>query len=51
MRTANALGSETCRFLEPYTLVEIIFLAISMPAAARLRVIEALAKHRRGMMK
>ena len=33
MHTANALGSETYRFLEPYTLVGIIFLAISLPAA------------------
>lgn len=49
--TANALGSETYRLLESYTLVGIIFLAISLPAAARLRVFEAWTKHRLGMTK
>ena len=51
VHTANALGSETCRFLEPYTLVGIIFLAVSLPAAAGLRVFEAWTKRRPGMTK
>ena len=34
MHTANAIGSESYRFLEPYTLVGVIFLAISLPSAA-----------------
>ena len=51
MHTANALGSETYRFLEPYTLVGIIFLAISLPAAGGLRVFEAWTKRRLGMTK
>jgi polar amino acid transport system permease protein len=49
MHTANALGSETYRFLEPYTLVGIIFLAISLPTAAGLRVFEAWVRRRLGM--
>lgn len=40
MHTANALGSQTYRFLEPYTLVGIIFLAISLPAAYLVRRFE-----------
>ena len=51
MHTANALGSETYRFLEPYTLVGLIFLAISLPTAAGLRGFEARVKRRLGMTK
>ena len=51
MHTANALGSETYRFLEPYTLVGIIFLAISLPTAAGLRVFEAWVRRTLGMTK
>jgi polar amino acid transport system permease protein len=49
MHTANALGSETYRFLEPYTLVGVIFLAISLPTAAGLRAFEAWVKRALGM--
>ena len=49
MHTANALGSETYRFLEPYTLVGIIFLAISLPTAVGLRVFEAWVRRALGM--
>lgn len=49
MHTANAIGSETYRFLEPYTLVGIIFLAISLPTAAGLRRLEAFVRLRLGM--
>lgn len=41
MHQANAVGSETYRFLEPYTLVGVIFLAISLPTAFCLRRFEA----------
>nr|WP_292597348.1 ABC transporter permease subunit [Mesorhizobium sp.] len=41
MQTANAIGSETYRFVEPYTLVGLIFLAISLPTAAGGRVFES----------
>ena len=51
MHTANALGSETYRFLEPYTLVGIIFLAISLPTAAGLRGFEAWVRRSLGMTK
>jgi len=49
MHTANALGSESYRFLEPYTMVGIIFLMISLPTAAGLRVLEAWVKRSLGM--
>ena len=40
IHTANAIGAEHYRFLEPYTLVGIIFLAISLPAAGFMRLFE-----------
>lgn len=49
MHTANAIGSETYRFLEPYTLVGIIFLALSLPTAALIRVFEAWVRRKLGM--
>ncbi len=49
MHTANALGSETYRFLEPFTMVGIIFLAISLPTAAGLRFFEAWVRRALGM--
>jgi len=49
MHTANAIGSESYRFLEPYTLVGIIFLAISLPTAALLRAFEAWVRRKLGM--
>jgi polar amino acid transport system permease protein len=49
MHTANAIGSETYRFLEPYTLVGVIFLAISLPTAAGIRVFEAWVRRKLGM--
>lgn len=41
MHTANALGAETYRYLEPYTMVGMIFLLISLPTAMGLRRLEA----------
>ena len=49
LHTANAVGSETYRFLEPYTLVGIIFLAISLPAAFGLRRFETWARRALGV--
>lgn len=49
MHTANAIGSETYRFLEPYTLVGVIFLIISLPAAASIRVFERWVRRKLGM--
>jgi polar amino acid transport system permease protein len=51
MHTANAIGSEHYRFLEPYTLVGLIFLAISLPAAAGIRAFEARVRAALGMEK
>ena len=51
MHTANALGSETYRFLEPYTLVGIIFLMISLPSAGGLRLFEAWVRRNLGITK
>ena len=50
MHTANAIGAETYRFLEPYTLVGIIFLAISLPTAFGIRIFEAWVRRKLGMI-
>lgn len=49
LHQANALGSETYRFLEPYTLVGVIFLVISLPTAFGLRAFEAWVRKALGM--
>ena len=49
MHTANAIGSESYRFLEPYTLVGIIFLLISLPSAGLIRTFEAWVRNKLGM--
>lgn len=49
MHTATAIGSETYRFLEPYTLVGIIFLAISLPTAAAIRAFESWVRRKLGL--
>ncbi|MCO5071665.1 MAG: ectoine/hydroxyectoine ABC transporter permease subunit EhuD [Rhizobiaceae bacterium] len=49
MHTANAIGSETYRFLEPYTLVGVIFLVISLPTAAGIRLFESWVRRKLGM--
>lgn len=49
MHTANALGSETYRFLEPFTLVGIIFLAISLPTAFGLKLFEGWVRRALGL--
>jgi polar amino acid transport system permease protein len=51
MHTANAIGSETYRFLEPYTLVGIIFLAISLPTAGGIRLFEGWVRRKLGILK
>lgn len=50
MHTDNAIGSETYRFLEPYTLVGIIFLLISLPTAAGIRLFESWVRRKLGMI-
>ena len=49
MHAANAIGSEHYRFLEPYTLVGLIFLAISLPSAGLIRAFEAWVRKKLGM--
>jgi polar amino acid transport system permease protein len=49
MHAANAIGSENYRFLEPFTLVGVIFLAISLPAAGMVRLFEAFVRRKMGM--
>jgi polar amino acid transport system permease protein len=51
MHTANALGSQSYRYLEPYTMVGLIFLAISLPTAFGLRRFEAWVARALGMRK
>ncbi len=51
MHTANAIGSESYRFLEPYTMVGVIFLMISLPTAALIRAFEAWVRSKLGMSK
>jgi len=48
IHTANAIGSENYRFLEPYTMVGIIFLAISLPAAGLIRLFEGYVRRKLG---
>ena len=49
IHTANAIGAEHYRFLEPYTLVGIIFLAISLPAAGFIRLFEIYVRRKIGL--
>lgn len=51
MHTANTIGAENYRYLEPYTLVGLIFLAISLPAAWLVRRFEAATRRRLGLSK
>lgn len=49
MHAANAIGAENYRFLEPYTLVGLIFLAISLPTAGLVRLFEGWVRRKLGM--
>lgn len=51
MQSANTVGSLTYRFLEPYTMVGIIFLIISLPTAFGLRKLETVVANRQGISK
>ncbi|HEX2825752.1 MAG TPA: ectoine/hydroxyectoine ABC transporter permease subunit EhuD [Burkholderiales bacterium] len=41
LQTAKMAGSETFRYIEPMTLVGVVFLALSLVSAAAIRVLEA----------
>ncbi|OWO89466.1 ectoine/hydroxyectoine ABC transporter permease subunit EhuD [Rhizobium esperanzae] len=49
MQTATAIGSENYRYLEPFTLVGLIFLLISLPTAALVRLFEIRLRQGLGM--
>lgn len=49
MFMANAIGGEHYRYTEPYTLVGIIFLVISLPLAALIRVCERFVRRKMGL--
>ena len=51
MHTANAVGAEHYRYLEPYTIVGLIFLAISLPTAWLVRQMEISLRRRLGLTK
>lgn len=51
MHTANAIGTETYRFLEPFTLVGLIFLCISLPLAELVRRAETRLRRKLGLVK
>lgn len=51
MHTANAIGAETYRFLEPFTLVGLIFLTISLPLAELVRRAETRLRRKLGLVK
>ena len=51
LHAANSIGAETYRFLEPYTLVGVIFLAISLPTAFFIRRFEDWIRASLGMRK
>jgi len=49
MHTANAIGAESYRFLEPITMVGIIYLAISLPASIMITMAERRLKKKMGL--
>ena len=49
MHTANAVGAQHYRYLEPYTMVGVIFLAISLPTAFLIARFEKWVRLRMGM--
>ena len=49
MHAATSIGSETYRYLEPITLVGLIFLALSLPLAGLVRLLEIRLRRKFGM--
>lgn len=49
MHTANSIGADNFRYLEPYTLVGLIFLIISLPTAWLLRRLEVALRRKMGL--
>ncbi|MEQ8298251.1 MAG: ectoine/hydroxyectoine ABC transporter permease subunit EhuD [Nitratireductor sp.] len=51
MHTANAIGAENYRYLEPYTIVGLVFLALSLPLAWLFRRFETTVRRKLGLIK
>lgn len=51
MHTANAIGAENYRYLEPFTIVGLIFLALSLPTAWLFRRFDAAVRRKLGMIR
>lgn len=51
MHAANSIGAENYRYLEPYTMVGLIFLAISLPTAWLIRRFETTVRRKLGLIK
>ncbi|ANT54860.1 ectoine/hydroxyectoine ABC transporter permease subunit EhuD [Mesorhizobium amorphae] len=49
MQAANAVGGQNYRYLEPYTIVGVIFLIISLTAASAIRGFEGWIRRKLGM--
>jgi polar amino acid transport system permease protein len=49
MQAANSVGSENYRYLEPITIVGVIFLVLSLPLAAVMRLLEARIRRKLGI--
>ncbi len=49
MHTANAVGSQSYRYLEPYTMVGVIFLVISLPSAFFIARFEKWVRRKMGL--
>ena len=49
MHTANSIGAENYRVLEPFTIVGLIFLAISLPTAGLVRLFEGWTQRKLGL--
>ncbi len=49
MHTANAVGAQSYRYLEPYTMVGVIFLAISLPTAFFVTLFDRWVRVRMGL--
>jgi len=50
MHAANAVGGQHYRYLEPYTIVGVVFLLISLPSAGLIRAFETWVRRKLGMI-
>lgn len=50
MHAANAIGGQNYRYLEPYTIVGVVFLLLSLPSAGLIRAFEIWIRRKFGMI-